>query len=65
MRKYIALIVLALLGLTSCEEDLLVYDTPDGFIQLSAETGTLRKIPQIRLRPRYCWGQDPMNRVSL
>jgi len=41
MRKYIALIVLALVGLTACEKDLLVYDTPDGFVQLSAETGTV------------------------
>lgn len=41
MKKYISLIVLALVALTSCEEDLLVYDTPDGFIQLSAESGTI------------------------
>lgn len=41
MKKYISLIVLALVALTSCEKELLVYDTPAGFIQLSAETGTI------------------------
>ncbi|NER11744.1 hypothetical protein SAMN06265375_1057 [Muriicola jejuensis] len=41
MKKYISLIVLAFVALTSCEEDLLVYDTPDGFIQLSAESGSI------------------------
>jgi len=41
MKKYISIIVLALVAFTSCEEDLLVYDTPAGFIQLSAETGTI------------------------
>jgi len=41
MKKYISIIVLALVAFTSCEEDLLVYDTPAGFIQLSAETGSI------------------------
>lgn len=41
MKKYISLIILALVAFTSCEEELLVFDTPEGFIQLSAETGTI------------------------
>ncbi len=41
MKKYISLIVLALVALTSCEKELLVYDTPNGFIQLSAESGSI------------------------
>jgi hypothetical protein len=41
MKKYISIIVLALVALTSCEEDLLVYDTPAGFVQLSAESGSI------------------------
>jgi hypothetical protein len=43
MKKIYKFLVLAIsLGfIFGCEEDLLVYDTPEGFIQLSAQTGTI------------------------
>lgn len=41
MKKYILLLVMATALFTSCEQDLLVYDTPNGFVQLSAESGTI------------------------
>ena len=41
MKKYIFSLIAALGLLTSCEEDVIVFDTPDGFVQLSATTGTV------------------------
>ncbi len=41
MKKYLVLLLIAFVCFTSCEEDLIVYDTPNGFLQVAAETASV------------------------